>query len=437
MRWMISIKINLVDRKELRMSNHQIADAPTIVFESPDPSMIYCYSPGIAKLKSGRLMATMDLGGKGVTTMEGPKGIRYGEYIMGKAFIHNNKTEEWNHILDFPFMHARPFTAGKSTYILGHAGDLTIVRSDDEGLTWSSPAILTEGEQWTQAPCNVHYLGEYVYLVMNKRPYQDVKSWPVSVEAPVLMRGHVDADLTLRENWTFASELVFRDIVSVNELDYFGVPFFPTLPKEITEIAPGRHCAPIGWLETNIVQFQDPNHYWHDPSGRTFHLWSRAHTGGTGYAAIAKVVEQEDGSMITMLETVPSGKNILYVPCPGGQMKFHVLYDDVSQTFWLLSTQATDSMTRAELLPKDRYGLPNNERQRLQLHFSTNCIDWCFAGIVDMAPTAKQSRHYASMVIDGEDLHVLSRSGDERAKNAHDGNLITLHTVRNFRNLLY
>ena len=38
---------------------------------------------------------------------------------------------------------------------------------------------------------------------------------------------------------------------------------------------------------------------------------------------------------------------------------------------------------------------------------------------------------------DGADLHVLSRSGDARAKNAHDGNLITFHTVKSFRELVY
>jgi hypothetical protein len=41
------------------------------------------------------------------------------------------------------------------------------------------------------------------------------------------------------------------------------------------------------------------------------------------------------------------------------------------------------------------------------------------------------------MIIDGDDLHVLSRSGDERARNPHDGNLITFHTVRSFRGLVY
>ena len=41
------------------------------------------------------------------------------------------------------------------------------------------------------------------------------------------------------------------------------------------------------------------------------------------------------------------------------------------------------------------------------------------------------------MTIDGDDLLVLSRSGDERAKSAHDGNLITLHRVKGLRELVY
>ena len=74
---------------------------------------------------------------------------------------------------------------------------------------------------------------------------------------------------------------------------------------------------------------------------------------------------------------------------------------------------------------------------RLQLHFSRNCIDWCFAGLVTVGPGDKCSRSYASMAIDGDDLHVLSRSGDEHARNAHDVNFISFHTVRNFRDLVY
>jgi len=200
---------------------------------------------------------------------------------------------------------------------------------------------------------------------------------------------------------------------------------------------PHRECSPIGWLETNIVKISDPGHYWYDESGKTFHLFARAHTGGTGYCAMLKAVEQPDGSIKTMLETAPSGKKYLFLPMPGGQMRFHMLYDEETKLYWLLSSQATDSMTRAALLGPDRYNLPNNERHRLQLHFSTNCVDWCFAGIVAIGETPRCSRHYASMIIDGEDLLVASRSGDTRAKSAHNGNFISVHRIENFRGLVY
>jgi hypothetical protein len=411
------------------------------VYESPDPQRVYTYSPGIMRLDSGRLLATLDLGGPGMKDWPEPTCLRYGQPKQGKVVASDDGGRTWSHRADFPFMHARPFAAGNSVYVLGQAEDLMVFRSDDGGDTWGAPARLTEGEDWTQAPCNVHYANDCVYLVMNKRPYPHKGIWPCSIEAPVLMRGRVGDDLTQRENWTFSTTLAFRDIVTPDQLDWFGVPFFESKLDTTTFPAPGRGMAPIGWLETNVVQFTDPDHLWHDPDGRTFHLWSRAHTGGTGYASIAKAVEQGDrpgtGPITVQLETVPSGKTVLYVPCPGGQMKFHVLYDEATKLCWLLSTQATDSMIRPDRMPSDRYNLPNNERRRLQLHFSKNMIDWCFAGLVATGPVEQASRHYASMTIDGDDLVVLSRSGDQRAKTPHDGNIITFHRVREFRGLVY
>ena len=308
-------------------------------------------------------------------------------------------------------------------------------------VTWSPVSKLTEGQNWHQSACNVLYERGCVYLVMERRVTRNIDTWAVGELAPVLMRAKVGDDLTRRESWTFASELSFSETIpglaEDPAIDFFGVPFYPAAYPKGFLPAPRRNSAPIGWLETNVVQIQDPDHVWFDPAGRTFHLWGRAHTGGTGYAAVAKVVEAEDGSMTTTLERVPSGKRALFVPCPGGQMRFHVLYDGPSKRFWLLSSQATDSMTRADRLPDDRYNLPNNERHRLQLHFSKNMIDWCFAGLVAAGATPRESRHYASMTVDGDDLCVLSRSGDARAKSAHDGNLITFHRVKDFRSLVY
>ncbi|MDA3927063.1 MAG: sialidase family protein [Kiritimatiellae bacterium] len=408
-----------------------LANDYVVVYESPSPTDLFCFSPGIIRLDNGRLIVTMDVDGKG----------RKKSQPVGRAFISDDHGKSWKHITSYPFGNARPFVAGKALYILGQSGDLKVIRSDDGGDTWSKFSKLTNKQNWHQSACNVCYANDCIYLVMERRVSRKIRNWLVGELAPVLMRAKLDADLTKRESWTFASELSFHDVIPNVEkdpaIDFFGVPFYPSHYPRGFDAASGRNSAPIGWLETNVVQFKDPNHYWYDPQGKTFHLWARAHTGGTGYAAVAKVVENADGSMITMLEKVPSGKTALFLPCPGGQMRFHVLYDEATKLYWLLSSQATDSMTRAERLPKNRFNLPNNERHRLQLHFSKNMVDWCFAGLVAVGNSAGEGRHYASMAIDGENLCVVSRSGDSRAKDSHDGNLITFHTVKDFRKLVY
>ena len=43
-----------------------------------------------------------------------------------------------------------------------------------------------------------------------------------------------------------------------------------------------------------------------------------------------------------------------------------------------------------------------SRRERLALHFSKNCLDWCFAGLVADSGSPGQGRHYASLVIDGD-----------------------------------
>ncbi|MDA0335840.1 MAG: sialidase family protein [bacterium] len=408
-----------------------LAQEGLALYESPDPASVYAYTPGLERLPSGRLLATMDQGGPGVADLPGPKGYR-GEGAhawQGRAWTSDDGGASWQPRALFPFMHARPFAAGGRVYILGHDGDLMVMASDDDGTTWGDPIALSCGQKWHQSACNVHRARGRIHLVMERRMHFAVQGWPVAELAPVLMVGAEDADLTCAGNWTFASKVSFADLGCPTHV---GVPFW-TLGR----VAEDRTMHPPGWLETNVVEFTDPQHLWHDPTGRTLYLWMRAHTGGTGLAAIARVTEAEDGTWTTAAATAPSGESMRYVPCPGGQMRFHILFDPICDRFWLLSSLATDSMRDPRFLPAERYGLPNNERHILALHFSGNCIDWCPAGIVTRGANPGQARHYASMIIDGDDLHVLSRSGDHRARSAHDGNLITLHTVGGFRELLY
>ncbi len=409
-----------------------LAQEHVVFDESPDPQNIPVYTPSILRLSSGRLVGASERGG--TWRKEG------NPQVVIKTSDDGGLT--WTPRGYANITHGRLFQAGKALYYLGHSGDLKIMRSDDDGLTWSEPVLLTKGVSWHATAANTWHANGNVYLVMERTTSNEIKDWNIGLLAPILMRAKETADLTDPKSWSYASELVFADVVpgyreNDPQTDLFGIPFFKQTYPKANWLAPRRPMHPMGWLETNVVQITDPNHYWYDASGHTFHLFMRAHTGGTGYAAIAQVKEESDGTMTTSLVKVPSGKTQLFLPFPGGQMRFHVIYDEQTKLYWMLGTQATDSMSRVDTLEPDRFDLPNNERQRLVLHFSKNMVDWCFAGLVAKVDGPKESRHYAAMDFDGDDLVILSRSGDERSKSAHNGDLITFHRVKNFRELVY
>ncbi|MDK1389817.1 hypothetical protein QN224_31220 [Sinorhizobium sp. 8-89] len=411
----------------------------SVVYRSPRPSSIFCYTPGITRSDTGRLIATLDLGGDGVADLCGPKasraaGARCGK---GKLFISDDGGVTWLHRIDFPFWHARPFFAGGVLYVIGQASDMMIMASFDDGDNWTAPVRLSSGEKWHGSACNVHYYGQHLYLAMDQRKDLNIEGWNVAGLAPRVLRARTGANLLDRAAWTFSTAPAFNEIMKDEFIDWVGVPFYRTPERQAAQLEGNRVCAPMGWLEPNIVRFQDPSHIWHDPSGKTVHLLLRTNTGGTGYAALVKVVECEDGEMRTDIERVPSGNKALFVPLPGGHLKFFILYDPITSLFWLISSQPTDSMAKLNMLPAGRYNLANNERHRLQLHFSKNCIDWCFAGVVAVSSDERHARNYPSMTIDGEDLAVLCRSGDAGTLDAQYTNLITFHRICDFRSLSY
>ncbi len=409
-----------------------LAQDYVLVAKSPDAKNMPLYSPSILRLKNGTLLITY--------TEARKKENKEQDFQVIMTSADGGKS--WTRRAESSATQGRVFEAGDTLYYISPGAGLPICRSNDQGLTWSEPVLLTgKDKSWQQTAANVWYAKGNVYLVMELRG-RKIDAWAAAEKAPVLLRAKIGDDLTKPESWTYSSVLTFADIIpgfreNDPQINYFGIPFYPQTYPKSNPLSPGRSFSPLGWAEANVVQILDPDNYWFDPAGKTFHIFLRALTGMTNYGAMCKVVENDDGTMTTSLETVPSGKQILFIPMPGGQMRFHVLYDEKTKLYWLLSSQTTDSMTRAEKLPPERHDLAFGERNRLVLHFSKNMVDWCFAGVVAIGDSPKESRHYAAMDFDGKDLVILSRSGDKDAHSAHEGNMITFHRVKNFRDLVY
>ncbi len=376
-----------------------------VLTTSPNPDSIYLYTPAIAEGFGGRFVVAVDYGGPGTYSLDGPKSD-FGDYKAGnqiRVLLSDDKGKTWRETpARIPMMHEILFKAGGSLYMIGHSGRLLITRSDDNGETWSEPAVLCPEPRWHQSCTAVDVYDGKVTLVYEKWVAEKHK-WPGV--GPVLMQAREDADLTDPSNWKF-SELYNPD----DDME-------AARPSGIPVNAPG---AP-GMLETNVIRVHNPANPFYDATGKSVALLARASTGFPDIGVMLKGYEREDGSLAIGRFRKNEGE-VYFVHIPGGDLKFHILYDPESRLYWLLHSQIDGRM---------------NYRRRLALSYSPDLLRWTFAGLVAVGPTDHSARHYATMIQDGDDLFIVSRSGDERARTAHDGNIVTFHRIKNFRKLIY
>lgn len=388
-----------------------IADE-TVIFESPDPANIYCYTPAIIVGDGGRLVAALDLGGPGTPALEGPRSAK-GDYPTGnqiRVFLSDDGGVRWREAATrIPMMHETLFRAGGKVYMLGHGGKLLISRSTDNGETWCEPRTLEDGHDWHQSCVHVEFANGKLYVVYEQRLGHG--AWPDV--APVLMSAPVDGDLLDPSTWTFSAP--YDPWTAIEPMRGSGTCMFQRIQHK-------NHYQYPGILESNVIAVHDPGHPFYDPTFRSFMILARGFTGFKNQGAILKGVEHGDGSLSIERFTTKHGEELFFLPFPGGDLKFHLDYDPVSKLYWMVNSQID--------------GI-HCDRRRLQLMYSPDCFNWTFAGMVAIGPSENGSRHYATLAFAGDDLVVLSRSGDERAKNPHDNNLTTFHRVKDFRSLVY
>jgi len=68
------------------------------------------------------------------------------------------------------------------------------------------------------------------------------------------------------------------------------------------------------------------------------------------------------------------------------------------------------------------------------LWYACDALNWFPAGCIAIAEKLTQSFMYPSIVIDGDDLAIISRTS-LHAIDQHDADLVTFHRVCDFRSL--
>lgn len=390
--------------------SRMIIASEKVIARSPSSEDIFLYTPAIVEGLNGRLVVAVDYGGPGTDRLDGPKS-GFGDYKAGnqiRIMYSDDRGRTWKDSpARIPMMHEILFKAGNTLYMVGHAGILLASRSDDNGVTWSEPSILCSQPRWHQSCGAVDIYDGKVTLAYEKW-IGEKHPWPGV--GPVLMQGRVCDDLTKAENWKF-SELYNPD-PDLAAAKPSGAHVLPTTFE--------KSPAP-GILEANVVRVYDPDRPFYDPSGKSVVIMMRAATGFPDMGVMLKGVENPDGSL-AIGKLHKNDGDLFLTHIPGASLKFHICYDSRTKLYWMVHSQITGNM---------------NERRRLALSYSPDLLRWTFAGIVAIGPSDNGARHYATMCISGNDIFVVSRSGDEKARNAHDNNLTTFHRIKDFRKLVY
>lgn len=313
--------------------------------------------------------------------------------------VSEDKGRTWRIVCEKPYAEATLFPYKGKLYLFTQHETFQgvwVTVSDDEGRSWKEPVEVIRGgpdrKHWNLQAGMVVRDG-WLYWA-NGRAYQDM--------------GAVACDL--------GKGLMNPAAWRASEVVEMPIP---------AELVSGRFSdgSTMRCLEGNVVDVQ----------GRLMVL-ARAVINRYGTANMGAVFDLRNEPDNLHLEFTQ-----LY-PIPGGQCKFYILWDEPSQLFWMASNFATNSLDLIHANERFPHAYDRGrrtlreDRRNLMLSYSLDALNWFPAGCIAKAEKMNQSFMYPSVVVDGEDLGILSRTGRDSG-DYHDADLATFHRVRNFRSL--
>jgi hypothetical protein len=371
----------------------------TVVFHNPDRER-YVEGPGLVRLDDGRLLAVVPVVPRSQWSQ-----VRRATESRVHILHSGDGGRSWQELSQLSYYSAAPWLHQGTLYLLANKGgtkyrndDLLLLSSRDGGRTWSPPVTLFEGHFWNCHTGMVVQQGRFYWAV------DDLALGPK--RGPRLVCADLSRNLMEPSAWRISEP----------------VPF-PGFPETLT--APAYAHFSSQYLEPNVIAVR----------GRLRVLATvKPHRQSTaGLCAVLDV--QDDGEKLGL-------KFTQYHPMPGGQLKFCVLWDEVSQLFWATANLVIDDQgvmdcwregqKRGDFRGEGRSG--GNDRRLLMLLYGVDGLNWFQAGCVARAGKISQSFMYARPVIDGQDLAIIARSSIN-APDQHDADHATFHRVRDFRRL--
>ncbi len=361
-----------------------------------DGNHYYIHDPGMALLPSGDIFVAAPC------WQVASFGAVGAESVQLFLSVSSDGGQTWDALPTIPNLSdGAPFVHDGDLYMFVQSaqfGALMIMKSADEGHTWTSPVTLFDQTLafWNCSTPMVEQNGKLYWAVQQGPGFQG--------DAYVIA-----ADTT-------------KDLLDPTAWQHSTPAKRPATP---TLVAPsGAASANDAWLEPNIISI----------SGK-IRVFLRTNLDDYATASLPIVCDLTEDANGLHLDVAQ------FYPMPGGQNKTFILQDTASSTglYWMLSNLPADSQAQVldwktiEATNRFLPG-PGNDRRFLMLSYSMDALNWFPAGCVARARLMRQSFMYPSAAIDGDDLILISRTSIN-GETQHNADTVTFHRVTGFRSL--